>query len=193
MINPQVDKGALFIISAPSGAGKTTLCHYVRERFTDMVYSVSYTTRSPRPGEQQGADYHFISEDEFECGIRNSQWAEWAKVHDNHYGTSAVFLDHVLGQGGNVLLDIDVQGTRQILKRYPQAVTMFIMPPSLDELRIRLLDRAADSPETIAKRLKNAALEMALSHQYRHIIVNDLLDDAVEQLVSIIGRYYISS
>jgi len=189
-INSQTDKGVLFIISAPSGAGKTTLCRYVRERFTDMTYSVSYTTRLPRPEEQPGVDYHFINRDEFERGICNRQWAEWAKVHDNYYGTSAAFLDRIIGQGDNVLLDIDVQGARQILKRYPQAVTIFIMPPSLDELRIRLQNRAADSPGTIAKRIKNAAQEMEMRHHYRHIIVNDCLNDAVKQLLALIGRYY---
>ncbi len=193
MINPQTDKGVLFIISAPSGTGKTTLCRYVRDRFTDMAYSVSYTTRAPRPGERPEADYHFITRDEFERGIRNCQWAEWAKVHDNYYGTSATFLDRILGQGGNILLDIDVQGAQQILRRYPQAVTIFIMPPSPDELRIRLQKRAADSPETIAKRVKNAVQEMAMRYMYRHIIVNDRLEDAVEQLLSVIGRYYASS
>ncbi len=193
MINPQTDKGVLFIISAPSGTGKTTLCRYVRDRFTDMAYSVSYTTRAPRPGERPEADYHFITRDEFERGIRNRQWAEWAKVHDNYYGTSATFLDRILGQGGNILLDIDVQGAQQILRRYPQAVTIFIMPPSPDELRTRLQKRAADSPETIAKRVKNAVQEMAMRYMYRHIIVNDRLEDAVEQLLSVIGRYYASS
>ncbi len=189
MINPQTDKGVLFIISAPSGAGKTTLCRYVKERFTDMAYSVSYTTRSPRPGERPGVDYCFITRDEFERGIRNRKWAEWAKVHDHYYGTSAAFLDRILGEGSKVLLDIDVQGAQQILKRHPQAVTIFIMPPSSDVLRIRLQKRAADSPETIAKRIENASQEMEMRHQYRHIIVNDCLNDAVEQLLAIIGRY----
>ncbi len=193
MINPQTDKGVLFIISAPSGAGKTTLCRYVRDRFKDMEYSVSYTTRPPRPGEQPGVDYHFISRDEFERGIRTRQWAEWAKVHDNYYGTSSAFLNRILDQGGNVLLDIDVQGARQVLESHPQAVTIFIMPPTLDELRNRLQDRASDSPETIAKRITNASQEMAMRHQYRHIIVNDRLNDAVEQLIDVIGRYYASS
>ncbi len=193
MINPQTDKGVLFIISAPSGAGKTTLCRYVRDRFKDMAYSVSYTTRPPRPGEQPGVDYHFISRDEFERGIRTRQWAEWAKVHDNYYGTSSAFLNRILDQGGNVLLDIDVQGARQVLESHPQAVTIFIMPPTLDELRNRLQDRASDSPETIAKRITNASQEMAMRYQYRHIIVNDRLNDAVEQLIDVIGRYYASS
>ncbi|MDM8540794.1 guanylate kinase [Desulfococcaceae bacterium HSG9] len=190
MINNQTDKGVLFIISAPSGAGKTTLCRYVRERFTDMVYSISYTTRALRPGDVEGADYYFITKDEFERGILNSQWAEWAEVHGNYYGTSATFLDRILNKGGKVLLDIDVQGSQQILKCHPQAVTIFIMPPSLDELRSRLQNRASDSPEIIAKRIKNAILEMEMRHQYRHIIVNDRLNDAVERLLSVIERYY---
>ncbi len=193
MINPQTDKGILFIISAPSGTGKTTLCRYARDRFPDMAYSVSYTTRPPRSEERPGVDYHFITQDEFERGIRNDQWAEWAKVHDNYYGTSATFLDRILGRGDNVLLDIDVQGTQRILRCYTQAVTIFIMPPSLDELKIRLQERAADSPETIAKRIKNAPQEMEMSCQYRHIIVNDRLDDAVKQLLAVIARYLLST
>lgn len=190
IIPTKKNKGALFIISAPSGAGKTTLCRYVTERHPDMVYSISSTTRAPRSDEQPGVDYFFVTRDEFERGIRANQWAEWAKVHDNYYGTSAAFLDRALARGDNLLLDIDVQGARQILERYPQAITIFIMPPSLDELKRRLEQRGMDSPETIAKRIKNASQEMAMRRLYRHIIVNDRLDEAVERLLEIIGRYY---
>ncbi len=187
-IQPKKNKGALFIISAPSGAGKTTLCRYVTECHPEMAYSISSTTRAPRSDEKQGVDYFFVTRDEFERGIRANQWAEWAKVHDHYYGTSAAFLDRALARGDNLLLDIDVQGARQILKRYPQAITIFIMPPSLDELRQRLERRGMDSPETIAKRIKNASQEMAMRHRYRHIIVNDRLDEAVAQLLDIIDK-----
>lgn len=181
--------GLLFIISAPSGAGKSTLCRAVLDRFPDMIYSISYTTRSPRSGERNGADYHFIAKEEFEKGIAGGRWAEWAEVHDNYYGTSADFLDMELTGGRDILLDIDIQGTRQILQRYPEGITIFIMPPSLESLKSRLLARGTDSLETITVRLNNAKNEMAQKDFYRHIIINDHLPDAVSQLIAIVERY----
>ena len=179
----------LFVISAPSGAGKSTLCRAVLDRFSDLVYSVSYTTRSPRSGEQNGKDYHFITKDEFEKGIARGRWAEWAEVHDHYYGTSADFLNGELSGGRDILLDIDIQGTRKILQRYPDAVTIFIMPPSLEALKSRLQSRGTDSPEAIAVRLQNAAVEMAQKDLYRHIIINDRLTDAVGELIVIFEKY----
>jgi len=181
--------GFLFVISAPSGAGKSTLCHAVLDRFSDLVYSVSYTTRSPRSGEQDGVDYHFIAKDEFEKGIARGRWAEWAEVHDHYYGTSADFLNGELRDGRDILLDIDIQGTRKILQRYPDGVTIFIMPPSLETLKSRLQSRGTDNPEVIAVRLKNAGEEMAQKDLYRHIIVNDRLADAVAELITILEKY----
>jgi guanylate kinase len=181
--------GFLFIISAPSGAGKSTLCDAVLDRFPDLVYSVSYTTRSPRIGEKNGVDYHFIVKDEFEKGIARHRWAEWAEVHDHYYGTSADFLNEELSVGRDILLDIDIQGTRQILQRYPDGVTIFIMPPSLETLKSRLQSRGTDSPEVIAVRLKNAREEMAQKDLYRHIITNDRLTDAVAELITIFENY----
>lgn len=181
--------GHLFIISAPSGAGKTTLCRALLDRFKDMVYSVSHTTRKPRRGEQNGVDYYFISREDFEKGIRSGRWAEWAEVHGNFYGTSAKFIDNCLACGSDVLLDIDVQGTIQILKQYPDSVTVFIMPPSLDTLRARLESRGTDNREVIAKRLVNARKEMAKKDIYRHVVVNDQLTEAVAKLISIIEKY----
>ena len=181
--------GVLFVMSAPSGAGKSTLCRAVLDRFSDLVYSVSYTTRAPRSGEQNGRDYHFITKDEFEKGIVRDRWAEWAEVHGHYYGTSADFLNQELSAGRDILLDIDIQGTRKILQRYPQAVTLFIMPPSLETLKSRLQSRGTDSPEVIAVRLKNADEEMAQKGLYHHIIVNDRLTDAVAELIDIFEKY----
>jgi guanylate kinase len=181
--------GSLFIISAPSGAGKSTLCRAVLDHFPDMVYSISYTTRPPRSGERDGADYHFIAKEEFEKGIASGRWAEWAEVHDNYYGTSADFLDMELTAGRDILLDIDVQGTRQILQRFPAGITIFIMPPSLETLRTRLVSRGTDSRKSIAVRLNNAKNEMAQKDFYRHIVINDHLPDAVSQLIVIVERY----
>ena len=179
----------LFVISAPSGAGKTTLCRIVLETFADICYSISFTTRACRNGEKDGLDYHFVSKNDFEKGIANSKWAEWAEVHANYYGTSADLLDRALAEGRDILLDIDVQGTRQILKHYPDSVTIFIMPPSLDILRQRLESRGTDSTEVIAVRLKNAEQEMAQKALYRHVIVNDRLSGAIAELTTLIENY----
>lgn len=181
--------GLLFIVSAPSGAGKSTLCRAVRQRFPDLLYSISYTTRPPRRGEQNGVDYYFIAQDEFEKGIARGQWAEWAEVHGNYYGTSADLLDRGLAGGKDILLDIDVQGMRQILQRYPAGITIFIMPPSLATLQRRLEARGTDSPEVIAVRLKNAHQEMTQKDRYRHVIINDQLANATAELIGILEKY----
>lgn len=181
-------KGRLFVISAPSGAGKSTLCRAVRSRFPQMCYSISRTTRQPRKGEIDGVDYFFVSQEEFLEGISENRWAEWAQVHDNYYGTSAADIDKSLAAGRDILLDIDVQGARQIVARYPDAVTIFIMPPSMGELQRRLESRGTDSAETIAKRLRNAQGEIAQKEKYRHIVVNDRLESAAAQLFAIIEQ-----
>lgn len=179
----------LFILSAPSGAGKSTLGAALRQRYPQLGYSVSYTTRSPRGGETDGVDYHFITTAAFEVGIEQGRWAEWARVHDNYYGTSAQILETYLAQGVSVLMDIDVQGAEQILKRFPEAVTIFIMPPSLEVLRQRLQGRQTDSPEVIATRMGNAEAEMDACHGYRHIIVNDDLKQASAELIYLVDGY----
>ncbi len=181
--------GILFILSAPSGTGKTTICNQVFKRIPHLVFSVSYTTRAPRPGERQGIDYCFVSKGEFEQKIEDDQWAEWARVHGNYYGTSAEFLDSALARQQSVLLDIDVQGAAQIRKRYPGCVTIFIMPPSMEALRERLAARRTDDVAVIQKRLANAEKEIAQKDLYRHIIVNDDLATAVDEMVSLILHY----
>lgn len=188
-INMQPKSAHLFIIAAPSGGGKTTLCREVRKRFSDILYSVSYTTRKLRDGEQEGVDYHFIDKDDFENGIAAGKWAEWALVHGNYYGTSADFLDKGLSDGRDILLDIDVQGTGQILEQYANSVAIFILPPSLEALQQRLIARGTDSAESIAVRLRNAEKEMNQQDLYHHIIVNDQLSKAVAELISIIENY----
>ena len=183
------ERGHLFIISAPSGAGKTTLVKAALEKFTDMLYSISYTTRKPRANERNGIDYHFVSKQDFKKGIKKGHWAEWAEVYGNYYGTSAEFIEKSLSSGYDILLDIDVQGTVQILKHYPDSVTIFILPPSINTLRKRLEMRASDSKAVIEKRLVNARKEMAQKKMYRHIIVNDKLPAAIEELSAIFKKY----
>ena len=185
----QSESAHLFIIAAPSGGGKTTLCREVRKRFPDMLYSVSHTTRKRRDGEQDGVDYHFVDKNDFESGISTGRWAEWALVHGNYYGTSADFLDTGLADDHDILLDIDVQGTRQVIESYPNSVAIFILPPSLEVLQQRLKSRGTDSAESIAVRLKNAEKEMKQKDLFHHVIVNNQLSKAVSELISIIENY----
>ncbi len=184
-----LSRGRLFVLSAPSGGGKTTLCSMLRQRFADLRYSVSYTTRSPRSGERDGVDYHFISRPDFEDKIKQGFWAEWAMVHGNFYGTSAEFIQSALARGEDILLDIVVQGALQILERFPDGISIFIMPPSLETLRSRLETRATDTPQVISTRMGNAEREMAQKHFYRHVVVNDDLNRALEELTAIIENY----
>jgi guanylate kinase len=192
---PSVDKGLnsdpirrghLFVVSAPSGAGKTTICRHVLQRMPDLMYSVSHTTRAPRSDEVPGRDYHFISTRRFEEKIDAGDWAEWARVHGNYYGTSAAFIQNNLARGRDILLDIDVQGTLQIIKAFPDSVTIFILPPSFEVLRQRLESRGTDSREVIETRLRNARREMDSQDIYRYRIVNVDLETAIGELIGII-------
>ncbi len=180
--------GRLFIVSAPSGAGKTTLCRALRQRIPTLGYSVSTTTRPPRPAEREGIDYFYTDQETFEAGIREQRWAEWARVHDHYYGTSAAFLDQALAEGRDVLLDIDVQGAEQLLDKYPQSITIFIEPPSMAVLARRLAARGTESPQTVARRLQNAEAEMARRGMYRHRIVNDRIEEAIAALEAIVRQ-----
>lgn len=179
--------GRLFVVSAPSGAGKSTLCRLLMEHLPNLHYSVSTTTRPPRNGEIHGRDYFFTDVDTFKAGIKARQWAEWAEVHGHYYGTSAAFIDQERAAGHDLLLDIDVQGAAQLRAMYPEAVTIFIMPPSMAILRQRLEQRGADSPEVIARRLANAREEMAQRKAYQHTVVNDRLEEALEALILIMA------
>ena len=180
--------GKLFIISAPSGAGKTTLIRKVLTRFKNLSYSVSHTTRAPRKNEQNGLDYFFISPDEFEQKITLGHWLEWAKVHDNFYGTSKDFVKNSLEKGQSLLLDIDVQGARQIMPLDLDLVSIFIMPPCFEILCQRLENRGTDSKEVIAKRLDNAKSEIACKDLFQYVVVNDNLDKATEELCLIFKK-----
>ncbi|OGP57334.1 MAG: guanylate kinase [Deltaproteobacteria bacterium RBG_13_49_15] len=181
--------GNLFILSGPSGAGKTTLCSALLKRFPTLRYSVSYTTRNPRSGEQNGVAYYFIDEEEFKKGIETGRWAEWARVHGRFYGTSAEVIVNGLKEKSQILLDIDVQGTLQIIKRFPKSIPIFLMPPTMEALKVRLESRGTETEESVQERLINAKAEIARKGIYRHIVVNDHLERALDELSSIIEFY----
>ncbi len=179
-------RGTLFVVSAPSGAGKTTLCREIRLRLPDLAYSVSVTTRPPRPGEIDGADFRFVGAPEFRAMLARGEFAEWATVHGNLYATRARALEDALTTGRDVLLDIDTQGAAQLRARYPDAVLIFILAPSVKELEQRLRERRSDMDADIERRLVRAREEIALWRQYDYLIVNRDVKEAMEQLESII-------
>jgi guanylate kinase len=179
--------GRLFVISAPSGAGKTTLLKRVMTRLGGLAFSVSHTTRAPRPGERNGIDYHFVSKAEFMDMITQGLFLEHAEVHGNLYGTSKEAIDRQCSACMDVILDIDVQGAA-ILRRSGKlaASHIFISPPSLSELEKRLRGRGTESEEVIAIRLENARIELQAVKEYEYLVINDRLDEAVDLLTSII-------
>jgi len=182
-----MDNGLLLVLSAPSGCGKTTIVRKVMRHLPGLVFSVSHTTRQPRPGEQDGVHYHFVDGDAFSaiCNQQPTGFLEWAEVHGNMYGTSVDEVSRHQRAGYDVILDIDVQGAVQVRQR-ANPVTVFIAPPSLNELEQRLRGRGTEEEATIAVRLNNARKELACAGGYDYLIVNDQLDNAVESLRSII-------
>jgi guanylate kinase len=181
-----MDRGELFVISAPSGAGKTTLCNELFKRIPDLAFSVSHTTRPPRPGEVDGRDYHFVSEEEFEGLVNQGAFLEWARVHGNFYGTSREYVLAQLSRGVDIVLDIDVQGARQVKEKFPGSVSIFILPPSWDVLEQRLLERGSESVERLRLRLRNAHRELEEVTGYDYTVINDRLEDAACHLESIV-------
>lgn len=192
----QKNNALLLVVSAPSGAGKSTLCDRLLKKFPGMTYSVSCTTRAPRGEEINGVHYHFISPEEFRARIDRDEFLEHADVHGNLYGTLKSTVREALKEVRNLIMDIDVQGAAQIRAACANLpdddpirrgfVDIFIAPPSMHELRRRLCSRATDSAETIEKRMRNAEKEMAQRGAYRHLIINDQLDTALEQLTRIV-------
>ena len=180
--------GTLFILSGPSGSGKSTITRDLLTKVPGLVFSVSHTTRKPRPGEQDGVDYHFVDREAF-VALRDRQpsgFLEWAEVHGEFYGTSVHEVKNRLRQGQDILLDIDVQGARQILDANPEAVSIFLCPPSVDVLRARLQQRASETSENFVIRLRNAHKELRHAPNYRYIIVNDVLEEAIDAFRCII-------
>jgi guanylate kinase len=179
-------QGIIFILSAPSGAGKTTLYNGLKRMYPDIKLSISCTTRTRRPGELSGRDYHFLTDRKFKTLRSRGEFAEWAKVHDYFYGTPKKPLDRNIRAGQDVLLDIDVQGARKIKKAYPQAVSIFLLPPSLTELQRRLAKRGTDGNETIRRRLANARGEIGEIMHYDYFVVNREVTEAIRALSSIV-------
>lgn len=178
--------GNLFVVSAPSGAGKSSLVRALRE-FDARVYpSVSHTTRAPRGQEKHGREYYFVSDAEFDAMAANNGFVEWANVHSRRYGTAKKSLEERIQGGTDVLLEIDYQGALQVKTAFPNAVLIFILPPSWDELRARLENRGEDAPEVIELRLKNAAEEMAQVAEFDFVIINELFESALFDLKTII-------
>ncbi|HKY64535.1 MAG TPA: guanylate kinase [bacterium] len=179
-------KGRLFVVSGASGTGKTTLCRDL-EREMGLFFSVSATTRPPRAGEVEGRDYRFLSRAEFDKMLENDQFLEWAQVHGQSYGTPREPIESRLREGHDVLLDLDTQGAIQLKALYPEAVLIFIKPPSLEELRKRLTSRGTDSPEVIARRIERAEHEIEQSSHYDYVVENRDLAEARRELKGIIA------
>jgi len=179
--------GTLYIISAPSGGGKTSLVNALLESVSNLEVSVSHTTRLPRPGEKEGVDYHFVNEQKFKTLITQKKFLEHAKVFDNHYGTSRIWVEKKLKAGIDIILEIDWQGARQIYKMMPEAIGIFILPPSWETLAKRLCQRAQDEQSVIAKRMAQARNEVSHYHEYNYLIVNDNFAKALADLHAIIN------
>jgi len=179
-------RGNLFILSAPSGAGKSSLINALLKKHADMKVSVSHTTRAPRPGEENGVHYHFASTDEFKALIAEDDFFEWAQVFDNYYGTSKQAIESQLDAGIDVFLDIDWQGAQQVRKIMPSVKTIFILPPSKEELEQRLNNRGQDSAEVIASRMAKAQSETSHYNEYDFVIVNDDFDTALGDIEMIV-------
>jgi len=182
----QAERGLLFIVSAPSGTGKTTLVERLVQDLPNLYRSRSYTSRAPRVGERDGLDYNFISRERFDAMIRDGVFLEWADVFGNCYGTSATDTEAVLARGGDVVLVIDVQGARQVRSRGIETVGIFVLPPSEAILAQRLRDRSKDTEEQIVRRLETARHEVSEFAQYEYVVVNDELETAVSRLGAIV-------
>lgn len=183
--NP-VTAGTLFIVAAPSGAGKTSLVKALLEVEKEVLVSVSHTTRPPRPGERDGVDYHFVTADVFQAMVREGAFLEHASVFDHHYGTSHHWVLEKLTQGFDVILEIDWQGARQIRSQISDCIGIFILPPSRETLQRRLMGRNQDSTATIARRMRDAESEMSHYDEFDYLVVNDLFERALQELRAIV-------
>jgi guanylate kinase len=181
-----VSVAKVFVITGPSGVGKGTLIRALLERVAKLELSVSATTRAPRPGEQDGVAYHFLAREEFARRVAQGDFVEWAEYSGNRYGTLRSELERRVEQGRPVVLEIELQGARQVREKMPEAVQVFIAPPSRETLRRRLEGRGTDTDEQVTRRLQTADAELAAQPEFQHVVVNNDLDDAIAELVAII-------
>jgi guanylate kinase len=179
-------RGRLFVIAAPSGAGKTSLVRALMDRDPSLRFSISYTTRQKRPNEVEGRDYFFVSRDAFQAMVERGEFLEHARVFDNFYGTARSQVEASLGQGQDLILEIDWQGAQQIRRAMPECTSIFILPPTRAELERRLRSRATDSDEVIQRRLRDAAADMTHWREFDHVIVNDRFERALEDLLCVV-------
>lgn len=187
-IPPKFNRGKIFVLSAPSGAGKTTLINVIKHRFPFLQESISYTTRKPRENEIHGIDYYFTTKNDFKQKIEEDYFIEWAEVHGNLYGTPRKLIDEKLENKEYIICDIDIQGAMNMKKAFPDdAVLIFVLPPDMKELEKRLLKRASDHSNVVQKRMENARKEVTYYHNYKYIIVNDDIDHASQLLTSILN------
>lgn len=178
--------GNLYVVAAPSGTGKTTLVRMLLDSEPDVRLSISFTTREPRTGEVDGEAYHFIDAAEFRAMIGRQEFLEWAEVHGNFYGTSKKWIADQLAAGADVLLEIDWQGAQQVRKIFPQAIGIFILPPSMEELERRLTGRGTDSADVISRRLAAAQAEMRHIEEFDYVIINNRLEEAFADLLAVV-------
>ncbi len=180
------DSGLLIVVSGPSGAGKGTICDALRQRFPNIHYSISMTTRNPRPGEVNGTNYYFTTNEHFEELLTQDAFLEHAKVYDHYYGTPKKYVYQMLQEGKHIMLEIDIQGAMQVKEKYPQCVLIYIVPPSKAVLEARLRGRHTDSDEVIAGRLAKASAELEWISKYDYLIINDDLNTAIEDAAAVL-------
>ncbi|MGI6224910.1 MAG: guanylate kinase [Peptococcales bacterium] len=180
-----IKEGILIVLSGPSGAGKGTICKKLLKE-TNIQYSISATTRKARPGEEDGRDYFFISKEEFENKLQENGFLEWAQVYDNYYGTPKQFVEEVLAQGKDCILEIDPQGAKKVKEENPDCVLIFIAPPSMEELETRITNRGTENLSEITKRLSCAREEMLSMQNYDYVVVNDQVSEAVKKIQAIL-------
>ncbi len=181
--------GHLYVISAPSGTGKTSVVHRLRTVCPQLAHSISYTTRQPRPNERDGVDYYFVDPATFQGMVERGEFIEWARVHDHGYGTPKRQIEAILASGRDVMLDIDVQGAATVKRMMPEATLIFLVPPSLEVLERRLHQRGTESPEVIERRLRQAAHELAQQQIYDHVIVCNTIEETCAHIVDLMQNH----